>query len=260
MNRHLYIITNSGSPTERIPNVKADRDNYLAFFQSPEGGAWLDGEISIREDNFSLEEITQDIYFFQTLKKPLDYLLIVFCGHGGYNVRTNQRCFELRPDGSASADVSLEQIKSVCDGVRTLLITDSCLGSWSPQQATRQMFSAINESTQPTTMYVERCRNMYNEKVMETDEDTFVATFAVSIAENAQENNRGGVYSQNLLEVARETVDSLKRKDTIYDYLPISFIHEIASERVIKATNGKQHPDILMPRSKKQLPFVVCPK
>ena len=255
MNRHLFLIINDGGIHNRLPNIMKDRDNYLDFFTSPEGGAWDDDEIEIYENDFDFNEFRDYIISQQQSYRPYDYLLIVFCGHGFSH--NGERYIEIRPDESF---ITVSQIKDVCRNTRTLFISDACLGN----------VSSLNECTgingvqtfSYTDEYRMRCRQLYNGAVMLTPKNSFTAAFAVSMGEEAGEDDNGGIYSQNLLSVAREVIKELKT-NPIYakdDYASFSAIHQIAAQRVRIMTNEDQHPMIEMKRSYHQLPFVVVAK
>lgn len=260
MKRKLFLVLNYGGIGNRLPNVKADKENYLRFFHSAEGGAWEDEEIQISENNFDFSVFADDIRFQQRMQRPYEYIVLVFCGHG-YSDANGERWIEVRPDGSNGSCVSLSQIKEACYRTRTLFISDSCLAIY-PQPATERSYSAITDSFHREDYYRARCKELYNELVKRTSEYTFTAGFAVSLGESADDNERGGYYSQTLLDTARIHINALKN-DNQYanqNYASFSAIHDAAARVVAAKTNEKQHPSIEMPRSYYQLPFIVVPK
>lgn len=255
MRRRLYLIINDGGMSNYLPNVKTDKDNYLRFFQSPEGGAWDDNEIELFENNFYFNRFENHINYLRHLGQPYDFLLIVFCGHG-YS-ENGERFIEVRPEGEC---ISLSQIQDVCHRIRTLLITDSCLAIEGGLNEVRgingiRTFSGDAE-------YRELCKDIYNSAVMQTSEYSFTVGSAVSIGESAGEDEHGGKYSQILLKTAIDIIEVLKTdpKHVNDNYASFSYIHDIATNRVISLTKGRQHPTIQMSRSYHQLPFVVVAK
>ena len=51
MRRKLYLIISDGGGNAPLRGVHIDKDNFLNFFKSPEGGAWKDDEISVFDKN-----------------------------------------------------------------------------------------------------------------------------------------------------------------------------------------------------------------
>ena len=51
MRRKLYIIKSDGGGNTHLRGVHNDKDKFLNFFKSPEGGAWMDDEILVFENN-----------------------------------------------------------------------------------------------------------------------------------------------------------------------------------------------------------------
>lgn len=256
MRRKLYLVLNYGGIGNRLPNVRADKENYLRFFRSPEGGAWEETEMEIHENDFDFDVFAHHIRFQQKIQRPYDYLVIVFCGHG-YSDWNGERWIEVRPGDSDDVCVSLSQIREACYNTRTLFISDACLAV--PQEEVRErLYSSINKFT-GNIDYREECKRLYNEIVMKTSEYTFTAGYAVSLGEKAGDDERGGIYSQTLLDVARDTIGDLKHDSGLPRYASFSAIHEMAADIVADKTNGDQHPSIEMSRSYYQLPFVVAP-
>ena len=254
MKRRLFLIINDGGIRNYLPNVKTDKENYLRFFHSPEGGAWEENEIEISENNFDFSRFENHIHFQEYSGDPYDFLLIVFCGHGFS--QDGERYIEIRPDETF---VSLTQIKTVCSQTRTLFISDSCLATLGNLNEVRGINGVHRFSTDE---YRQICQLIYNTGIMLTPNNTFTAGFAVSIGEKAGENENGGIYSQTLLEEAREVIEELKT-NPVYandNYASFSFVHYRTAQKVVRITNGDQHPSIELKRSRYLLPFVVVPK
>src|SRR6185503_7563070 len=82
MIRKALII---GSPGNRgtddyLPGVVSDLTNYRAFLQSPEGGAWDDGEIKTL-----LEPKRDDLALGILLIQRANFGMIIFSGHGRHS-------------------------------------------------------------------------------------------------------------------------------------------------------------------------------
>lgn len=256
MKRKLFLVLNYGSIDNRLPNVKADKENYLRFFRSAEGGAWDDNEIQINENNFDFSAFKQEIRIQQQIQTPYEYIVFIFCGHG-YSDMNGERWIEVRPEDTADACVSLSQIRAACYHTRTLFIADSCLAIPIGLENERR-YCAIMDSYHREGGYRLRCKELYNELVKMTSEYIFTAGFAVSLGETAGDNERGGYYSQTLLDTAREYINLLKENPKA-NHVSFSSIHELAAAAVELNTQEKQHPSIEMDRSPYQLPFIVVP-
>lgn len=266
MKRQLFLIINNGGDSNPLPNVEVDKRNYLDFFQSPEGGYWNydrtknDQDITVFENNFSLLILQENIKYHKKLQAPYDYIVIVFCGHGFSE--NGEKWIEAKPTDKKDDYISLAEIKDVCRGIRTLFIADTCLSI--PE---RQVFSESLQFGSFTdfgdeTEYGNRCKQIYNESVMSVSKNNFTAAFAVSLGEEASDNERGGFYSQTLLQTAKKQIKELRGQTSMLHYHILSFpqIHSFAAKEVIKLTNGNQHPSIEMTRKKEQLPFIIVPK
>ncbi|UKI44442.1 MAG: hypothetical protein L6U16_02375 [Porphyromonadaceae bacterium] len=80
MVRKLLLIISDGGGNSPLRGVHIDKENFLNFFKSPEGGAWKDEEI-----NVFLTRITFDLQILKATdlaarldKQPVDFYLIVF--------------------------------------------------------------------------------------------------------------------------------------------------------------------------------------
>ena len=51
MKRKVILIFNDGGPGNYLPGIKIDKENYLNFLTSPEGGGWKEDEIMIYHNN-----------------------------------------------------------------------------------------------------------------------------------------------------------------------------------------------------------------
>ncbi len=262
MRRHLYIITNRGNAQKgQTLSVDYDEKNYLSFFQSPEGGAWDDDEICIYPDNFCFEYFAQHIRMLKNAGIAYDYMVLVFCGHGCID-KNGDKWIEIRPDGTYGSDISLTQIRTICDGIRTLFISDACLKLYTGALRKTLLFSQLNEDVLNNADYRQRSQDLYNHYVSQTPNGIFVAAFAASPGESAEDTGRGGLYSLALLEAAKKCISS--RTETVKTYgdmVDFCTIHNVASVVVAEQSIDKQHPHVLGSgvRSKAQLPFVVLP-
>lgn len=256
MNRKLFLIIDHGTDPV-LKGVDKDKINYLNFFKSNYGGAWEDDEIEVCEDNFSLAKITIEKLKCLRTQATLDYILIVFCGHGG-ETPGGELYYEFKPDSFTT----LSELKSAVRRIRCLFIADSCRGIERLADGGRLiMFSAVNEAHINNN---ERkiSRQMYNDAVMSVPQGTFTAGFAASRSQYANEGRLGGIYSSNLMHIAESIISRLGTMDHRYPNNEIvSFIsaHEEASDIVNSKTGGVQIPDYCTIRHKSQYPFIVYP-
>ena len=255
MKRRLFIVINDGGMSNYLPNVKKDKLNYYRFFNSSEGGAWDDDEISVYENNFYFEDFCEHIRFQKNMDEPYDYIVMVFCGHG-FSDRKGERWLEVRPGDTDDTYVSVSQIRDICYGIRTLFISDSCAAIPRSMREENSGIGRLNMFTGDNNYRI-RCRNIYDAVVMNTSRYSFTAGYAVSLGEEAGENEKGGIYSQTLLDVARQTKHELRR--TSNEYASFSYVHALAADIVAARTDVEQHPAIEMSRSRYQFPFVVTP-
>ena len=262
MRRKLYLIISDGGGNTPLRGVHIDKDNFLNFFKSPEGGAWKDDEIQVFENNnFDLDILRISDLNARVDEKPIDFYLIVYCGHG-FTDQHNQIHFEVRPDECLKLDDLLGAVAQS----RCLVIADSCRAIYHLQEGGRiadlRMFSTSEDAR--NSAYADLCREMYNDLIEATPSTMRVVYFSNSYGETADENSRdGGVYSHELLAAAKrkkEEFETLQHTNNNSYYATIDEIHAEAAGMVMNKTHNRQHPEIYLDcRSKARLPFVVVP-
>lgn len=262
MRRKLYLIISDGGGNTPLRGVHIDKENFLNFFKAPEGGAWKDDEIMVFDNNdFDLEILRCNDLTAKIEKKPIDFYLIVYCGHG-FTDQHNQIYFEVRPDNY----LKLNDLLGTVAKSRCLVIADSCRAIYHLQEGGRiadvRLFSTSEDAR--NSVYADLCRNMYNDLIETTPSTMQVVYFSNSYGETADENSRdGGVYSHELLAAAKRQIiefRALQQHNCNSYYATIDEIHAEAAGVVVNKTHGRQHPEIhLNCRSKTRLPFVVVP-
>ena len=262
MRRKLYLIISDGGGNAPLRGVHIDKDNFLNFFKSPEGGAWKDDEILVFENNdFDLAILKINDLNARINKKPIDFYLIVYCGHG-FTDQHKQINFEVRPDNY----LKLNDLLGAVAKSRCLVIADSCRAIYHLQEGGRiadtRLFSTSEDAR--NSAYANLCRNDYNEMVEATPSTMQVVYFSNSDNETANENPRvGGFYSHELLAAAKRQIDEIKtlqQHDNQSYYVSIDDVHSEAARKVAIKTHDRQHPEIYQDcRSKARLPFVVVP-
>ena len=202
MRRKLYLIISDGGGNAPLRGVHIDKENFLNFFKSPEGGAWKDDEILVFENNdFDLDIIKINDLTARINKKPIDFYLIVYCGHG-FTDQHNQIYFQVRPD----EHLQLNDLLGVVAKSRCLVIADSCRAKCHLREGGRiadlRMFSTSEVAR--NSVYADLCRETYNNLIETTPSTMQVVYFSNSYGETADENSRdGGVYSHELLAAAK---------------------------------------------------------
>ena len=262
MRRKLYLIISDGGGNTPLRGVHIDKDNFLNFFKSPEGGAWKDDEILVFENNnFDLDFLRINDLNARVEEKPIDFYLIVYCGHG-FTDQHKQINFEVRPDNY----LNLNDLLGAVAQSRCLVIADSCRAIYHLQEGGRiadlRMFSTSEVAR--NSVYADLCRKMYNDMIEATPSTMQVVYFSNSYGETADENSRnGGVYSHELLAAAKRQIiefRALQQHNCNSYYATIDEIHAEAAGMVVNKTHSRQHPDIyLNSRSRARLPFVVVP-
>lgn len=262
MRRKLYLIISDGGGNTPLRGVHIDKDNFLNFFKSPEGGAWKDDEILVFENNdFDLGILKINDLNARIDKKPIDFYLIVYCGHG-FTDQYNQIYFEVRPD----VHLKLDDLLGAVAKSRCLVIADSCRSICHLREGGRiadvRLFSTSEDAR--NSAYADLCLKMYNDLIEATPSTMQVVYFSNSYGETADENSRdGGVYCHELLAAAKRQIiefRALQQHNCNSYYATIDEIHAEAAGMVVNKTHGRQHPDIyLNSRSRVRLPFVVVP-
>ena len=259
MNRKLILIISDGGGNEPLAGVHLDKDNYLSFFQSPEGGAWLDSEIIIFDDNnFSLNSLEQLIQATNLIGQKIEYFLIVYCGHG-YTDEEGEIHFEV----NEASSMALNDLRETVCGTRCLFIADSCRTICRLNEGgilDRRMFSS---ECQEYPAYAALCREKYNNFILQTDPSETTILLACSFDEMSRENTKGGLYSYNLILAAKNKIRKMRSSQiedpSVTDASAIA-CHNAASNVVAERTHNKQHPEIyLRSRARQQFPFVVVP-
>lgn len=252
----ILIISDGGNGANRLPGVRVDEENYLNFFKSPEGGAWMEDEMIVYDhDNFAIP-VLHDIDLTPRMNHtPIEYYLIVFCGHG-FTDEQGRINLCVRPNHY----VLLDELKATVEHARYLIIVDCCRTVERLNEARiadeMQVFAANEEARHGA--YAERCRNLYNERLGLTPENAHMVLLSSSLGEPAGENPQyGGCYSYILLQSAKEKIGTPEERQDVY---PIDRIHQLAEQEVISLSRDAQHPVILDSfESENRFPFVVVP-
>lgn len=234
MKKRILLIGNNNG----LEGVNVDFQNYSRFFQSKVGGEWHSTEI-ISMMNPSRFALMSKINELKAM--ALDYLIVVFSGHGGQERET---VLELNNTEETVSESELKYISS-----RQLNIYDCCRSYPSIAEASERSMKMFDSGGQ-----IERSTRAIYENRIQNSIQQQICLYACSIGETAEDTSKGGVYSSNLLEVA------ISIKSTSESYYLVGTTHSGAKSRV-KAKAYKQNPDATLPRclSSQQLIFSINP-
>jgi hypothetical protein len=221
MKKKVLLIGNNNG----LPGVNVDIRNYGDFFKSLNGGAWFDGEINTMTQP-SLSVLRSKIALLKL--EQLDYLIVVFSGHGGQTRRGT--VVELNANGETILEQELQNIAK-----RQLNIFDCCRAFPQPIDEFRKggTFSALSASADDMA-YI---RAKYEKRIMQAVPQQCLL-YACGIGETAFDTSEGGVYSKNLLSVGRTNSS---------EYITVGVAHSEA-KALTEKLYPKQHPDAILPR------------
>jgi len=214
MQKRILIIGNN----DGLPGVKVDIENYKIFFKSQYGGNWHDNEIIEKLNISKLELIT----LLKSLKNlSLNYLIVIFSGHGGQERET---ILELNSHGEYISESELKNL-----AYRQLNIFDCCrcysqpiLESKTTELRLKNLFST---------------REKYEKRIMEAVHQQ-ASLYACSIGESANDTAKGGAYSKNLIAAAISETN---------EYTLVGHAHQVAS--ILTSIEFKnQHPEAILPK------------
>lgn len=241
--RCAILIGNGKWGGSYLGGVLKDLDNMKQFLLSPYGGAWNNIEI------FDIVKPISKDTIFQILNKATidyEYLFIYFSGHGELS-RFGDPLFVL-PGGE---EISLGEIKKVCNSRPTFMISDSCQGI--PNYADGGILTESLKIFSATDVVKEFKARRDFDKWIRTLPPMFTYASSVSPGQYAGDGNLGGCYSYKLL-LACEKIVSSNNDDGVYG---ICYPHTLAAQIVSKLSNGEQTPSISGYNRTFQPPFLV---
>ncbi|MEZ5082866.1 MAG: caspase family protein [Bacteroidales bacterium] len=227
MKKKILLIGND----DGLPGVKVDLRNYKEYFKSDRGGRWYDSEI-IEKLNPRKSDLIQEIISLTAQK--LDYLIVIFSGHGGQERET---VFELNSSGEIINESVLFDIST-----KQLNIYDCCR-AYSESNTKSIRLTALMEGY--AYNYV---RTRFEERILKAS-DQQIKLYACSKGEVANDTSQGGAYSKNLIKSAYNSSS---------EFILVGSAHTSASE-MTNQEFPKQHPDAILPRllSSQQLIFGI---
>ncbi len=235
MKKKILIIGNDNG----LPGVKVDITNFQTFFKSAFGGNWQDPEIDVKV-NCSLTDLRKDLSSLKGLN--LDYLIIIFSGHGGQKRET---VLELNSKGETIGDSELQNIAK-----RQLNIYDCCR---SIGQQTNESLALVNKIKLYSAF---NTREKYEKRIMQAINQQ-VSLYSCSVGEVSNDTSEGGLYSKHF-------IDSAKNINS--EYKLVGEAHTEAYNLVVEANkylpkDKHQHPESVLPRclSDQQLIISINP-
>lgn len=258
MKRRMVIISNTGGRANYLESVRFDRENYIKFFQSGNGGAWEDGEIYAPEPNtLSWAGLDQHINDMSD-GRPVDLWVIVFTGHGWAD--EHDTYLEPHPGTRDDEDIPVEWIRQRMANSRCLLICDSCRYPLvlNEGQDPQQREYSIPEGEDPT--YLDSCRRLFARCLVAVPVRSFTVGYACKYGQKADNlpDDTGGLYSDALLRSALGEIEHIKNAMEDEPVISFSYIHSLARNMVIRESRGEQVPVLNHDRAG-QVPFCVIP-
>lgn len=216
MKKKILLVGND----DGLPGVKIDIDNYKKYFKSLTGGQWIDSEI-IERLNPKKDDLISLIAILKA--QNLDYVIVIFSGHGGMKRKT---VLELNPKGEQFSESRFENIAK-----RQVTILDCCRAK--PQIVTE----SVNEVRMFKGGGIIGTRQRFEKRISESLPQQ-IKLYSCAEGEYSHDTPKGGTYSKNLIETAFND-DS--------EFIYFGRTHVTASEKTTKEFKD-QHPEIIQPR------------
>jgi hypothetical protein len=215
MQKRILIIGNSSG----LPGVKVDVQNYKVFFKSAYGGNWYESEI-IEKLNPTKDDILSELNSLKNMN--LDYLIVVFSGHGG---QARDTVLELNDKPEY---LSEERFSGLA--VRQLLIYDCC------RTFSASLLESIKNRLEQKAYSSTSTKERYERRILQAVPQT-VSLYACAIGETAHDTSSGGAYSKALIDGAIGTAE----------FTAVGVAHMRAAEQTTREFPD-QHPDAVLPR------------
>jgi hypothetical protein len=232
--RKALIITNPGEPGAEnyCEGVNKDAQIYRSFLLSAFGGAWNSIEVSTlnRPSHRDATDAVAGI-------RDADYSLVVFCEHGYYSSRKDTTLLELE----AGVDLDAVELRQ---GARKRTIIHDCCRVVAKEIALDEMAKRSFAAKADSTVDPYRSRIAFDKEI--------------EACSSGDDSQRGGVYSYNLIDMAKIWAqDNTTDRTRYYDALSVVAAHEQAATRVRRATGGTQAPTLQKPMSQPYFPLAV---
>lgn len=203
--------------------VKNDLESYKKFLMSPKGGLWdfeNEKEIEIMIDE-QLEELSKKELIY---KNKLDFLYIVYSGHGYYDE------FQHLAINKDNYTLTSEYFKDWAP--RQICVFDACAKIPKNESANEALIEELNKRILTIKPDKRReLREKYENKILQCPKQE-IRLYAASIDECAYASSKESYYIGELL----------KELNIVKEDLNIIEAHNIAAEQVEKRSLGEQHP------------------
>jgi Caspase domain len=241
------IISNPGGTGAEnyCRGVLKDVEHYRSFLSSAIGGAWLRSEI----EEMSRPSVTEVRLKVKDLPN-VDYVLVVFSGHGWHSTGLNSTALELR----AGQEIDSDELRLAT--TKQTIILDCCREKHPGTPEVRALTEMLAKSA--SRFNSEDCRRYYDQRVQECSTE-LVVMYACSVDQKAADDDqKGGIYSYNLLEAGKDWADN-STVDTSRQYKILSVVqaHEATEPRVLRLRGTRQTPHIEKPRTGPYFPFGI---
>lgn len=236
--RRALLIANPGEigDEQYCKGVFVDIKNYLCLLKSPVGGAWEDREIK-----YLKRPTVAAIKIWLRLYSKIDYLFIMFTGHGEYSNIKKDRILELRRGHEiASNDL-------ICGARKSTIILDCCqeVQAASPIEKVGRLIN-LSEATELREPNTPKCRHVFL-KLLECAPEGVVRLVSCSIGERSYDSDEmGGRYNSSFI----DCIDAFARREA---RIPLSLTnahlsalaaHSCAARKTHRRTTGLQTPVI----------------
>ena len=194
MKKAIQIIVNN---TGGI-GARTDEDKYKEFFQSLEGGAWLPSEILPTLYYPTRQDVLRQLVICESI--GIEYLVIVFSGHGGFINNNKNTMLCLAGEGERT-DCNILDRELLTDTQRRLVILDCCRS---------RVSSGINMLTESAEMVkagsvsqeiLEELRSQYDEAILSASLGTAILYACAPGFSTTGIDGEGGIFSNRLKDV-----------------------------------------------------------
>lgn len=240
MKRFAYLLSN----TNGLPGISKDVEDFRNYLISNAGGAWNPKEI-FSQQNPSLSLLRSHIASLREQK--FDYVVFYYTGHGSYERGT---CLYINEN-----DEYIKESEVLNLAPKQLSLFDCCRVI--QESSTEGLVTTFDEAVKNASYDHQRFRDRFDSLVKAALPQQ-VKLYACRIGEKATATRDGSLYTQGLLETARNI-------DASQDANIITVHNKCISDSTIRELLNKrnQHPDIDIDIYGKQgaiLPFVLSTK
>lgn len=210
--RQLILITDPGIPGDRYYAKQTQDviDRWEAYFKSPIGGLWQEGEIIRINEQNPIGPGRMDALMSQLDLVNCDYSMIVFCGHG-LRTQDQKDGIQLPIPSRENLNVySVERLMGISHTttqipahIRRTIILDACRKI---QPITARALFEQREFSGGMELDGEMCRDHYNEIIMrqEPHVELLQSTEADDYADTSEE---GSVYGDAVMQYIRSQTE-----------------------------------------------------